>query len=149
MAYILFTKNSENQQGTYCKIVENQTDLNQLNDKLSDYTIIEVSETDFNSVKLNQKNIVSYTGNTVNLTNVTSLFETVADLNNYINNNIKPPIKNYLNNNPNHPQFTKWNNYYNQVSNLQTSTITYPLNKSLEQYFNDLGQTSLNTLQVP
>jgi hypothetical protein len=36
-----------------------------------------------------------------------------------------------------------------QLNNLNLDSITYPLNKSLEQYFNDLGQPSLNPLQIP
>lgn len=148
MAYFLFQKDSSGKQGTYCKIAENQNDLNQLNVKLSNYTIIEDSETNFNFVKLNQKGIVSYSGNTINYINITGLFESATDLNNYISG-IKIVIKQFLDNNPNHPQFNKWNSYYSQVSNLQTSTITYPLNKSLETYFNDLGQTALNVLQLP
>jgi hypothetical protein len=36
-----------------------------------------------------------------------------------------------------------------QLNNLNLDSITYPLNKSLEQYFSDLGQTSLNPLQIP
>jgi hypothetical protein len=148
MAYFLFQKDSEGQIGTHSKIAENQTDLNQLNLKLSDYTIVEDSETNFNFVKLNQKGIVSYSGNTISYIDITSLFENATDLNNYINN-IKIVIKQFLDNNANHPQFNKWNSYYSQISNLQTSTITYPLNASLETYFNNLGQTALNVLQIP
>ena len=55
----------------------------------------------------------------------------------------------FLNNNTNHSQYSIWNNYKNQLKSLNVKNIQYPLNKSLEQYFNDLGQTSLNPLQIP
>jgi hypothetical protein len=45
--------------------------------------------------------------------------------------------------------YSKWKNYYDQLSSLDLNTIQYPLNKSLEQYFKDLGQPSLNILQLP
>jgi len=35
------------------------------------------------------------------------------------------------------------------LNNLNLDSISYPLNKSLEQYFNDLGQPSFNILQLP
>jgi hypothetical protein len=40
-------------------------------------------------------------------------------------------------------------NYYTQLNNLNLDNITYPLNKSLEQYLSDLGQPSYNILQLP
>jgi hypothetical protein len=55
----------------------------------------------------------------------------------------------FTNNNPNHSLLNRWNDYYNQVNSLNLDSITYPLNKSLEQYFKDQNQISLNTLQLP
>ena len=62
---------------------------------------------------------------------------------------MKKQIKQFIEYNPNHSLFTLWNNYYNQLDSLNLDNITYPLNKSLEQYFSDLGQPSLNILQLP
>ena len=63
--------------------------------------------------------------------------------------NLKYQIKNFTDNNPNHPLFSRWTNYYTQLNNLNLDSVTYPLNKSLEQYFDDLGQPSYNILQLP
>ena len=64
-------------------------------------------------------------------------------------NECKTAIKIFLNNNLNHPLFNQWNAYYNQLSNFDTNSITYPFEKSLEQHFIDLGQPSYNILQIP
>ena len=65
MAYFIFYKNTENQTGTYYKIAENETDLNILKINNDVYTTIQDTQTNFNSVKLNLKDIVSYSGNTI------------------------------------------------------------------------------------
>jgi hypothetical protein len=67
---------------------------------------------------------------------------------NYIDN-FKIPMNDFLKNNNNHPLLISWNDYYNQLNNLNLDNIVYPLNKSLEQYFNDIGQPSYNILQLP
>jgi hypothetical protein len=61
----------------------------------------------------------------------------------------KKLIKQYLENNPKHLLFNRWNSYYNQLNNVNVDSITYPLNKTLQEYFNDLGQPSYNILQLP
>jgi hypothetical protein len=58
-------------------------------------------------------------------------------------------INTFLKNNPNHPAYSLWENYYNQLANLDINAISYPLNMSIEQYFNSQGLTSLNPLQLP
>ena len=70
----------------------------------------------------------------------------------YLNNHIemfKENIKNFLNLYKKSLVFNIWNDYYNQLNSLNINNFTYPLNTSLEQYFNDLGQPSLNILQLP
>jgi hypothetical protein len=49
-----------------------------------------------------------------------------------------------------------WNDYYNQLndlivelSNLEFNDLNFPTNKSLVQYFDDLGKLSLSPLQLP
>lgn len=148
MAYFIFQKNLDNIQATLCKIAENESDLNNLNIIQSDYKIIEDSQSNFNSVKFRNKFIDKYNNNNITYVDEIILFGKKNDLQNYINN-IKQSVKQFTDNNPNHPLFNRWNDYYAQLSNLNLDSITYPLNKSLEQYFNDLGQPSLNILQLP
>jgi hypothetical protein len=148
MAYFIFLKNLDNIKGTLYKIAENQSDLNNLNIINSDYKIIEDSQYTFDQIKFGSKVPVSYNNNIITYLDTTILFANKKLLQNYIDN-FKNQIKAFTNNNSNHPSFSLWNNYYTQLNNLNLDSIAYPLNKSLEQYFNDLGQTSLNTLQIP
>lgn len=147
MAYFIFLKQN-NVEGTLYRIAENQSDLNNLNITLSDYKIIEDSQSNFNDVKLLNKYADKYTDNSIIFKDETIIFSEKEKLINYVNN-IKVQIKNFLDVNKNHPSFNLWNNYYMQLKNLDFDSITYPLNKSLEKYFSDLGQPSLNILQIP
>ena len=148
MSYFIFQNNSDNIEGVLYKIAENQSDLNNLNIPQSVYKIIESSQENFNDVKLGKKEIVKYQGENIIFSNVLIYSINQEKLFLVVNQN-KLMINQFLNNNKNHPLFNSWQNYYNQLNNLNLSTITYPLNKSLEQYFDDLGQPSLNTLQLP
>lgn len=148
MAYFIFAKNLDNVDYTIYRIAANQTDLNNLNIIQSDYKIIEDSEENFNAVKLNTKEALKYNQNTITFIDITVQFFKKESLDNYISG-VKFLIKIFLDNNPNHPLYGQWNNYYNQLNNVNTSTFNYPFNQSLETYFNNQGQLVLNTLQLP
>jgi hypothetical protein len=150
MAYFIFLKNSDNIEASLCKIAANSSDLNNLNIIKEDHTIIEVSDNDFNDVRLGKKEVVKHVGNNVTYKNINFIAEdkdlykkTIANKANYIKTNV-------LEANPtNHPHYSKWETYYNQLINLNVDNLTFPQTKSEEQLFEDLGQLSLNTLQIP
>lgn len=154
MAYFIFTKGLDSITGSLYKIAENISDLNNLNLNQSNYTILQDTLENFNFVKLSLKVVENVNGQTINYIDLrqdgpnTIFFKDSTSLENYINI-VKNQIKLFFKNNLNHPDFQKWNNYYNQLSNLDILTIQYPLKQTLEQYFENLGQTSLNTLQIP
>jgi hypothetical protein len=148
MSYFIFLKDSDNVEGTLYRIAENQSDLNNLNILQSSYKIIEESKSNFDLVKFGNKVVIKYNNNAITFIDKSNSFINKEHLKNYIDI-LKNQIKTFTDNNPNHPLFSLWNNYYTQLNNLNLDNITYPLNKSLEQYFNDLGQTSLNPLQLP
>jgi hypothetical protein len=148
MSYFIFLPNLDNINGSLYRIAENEYDLNSLNLSHSIYKIIETNQTDFDDVKYGVKCIEKYNDNTVFFINENFSFVNKITLQNYINN-FKTLINSFLQNNPNSVVFDRWNNYLNQLSSLNLDNITYPLNKSLEQYFIDLGQPSLNPLQLP
>ena len=148
MAYFIFTKNSDNIEGTIYKIAENDFDLNNLNINKNDYKIIEDSQFNFTLIKYGNKVPIKYENSTIIYVDYTFLFINKEKLKIYVDN-LKKQIKQFIEYNPNHSLFTLWNNYYNQLDSLNLDNITYPLNKSLEQYFSDLGQPSLNILQLP
>jgi hypothetical protein len=147
MPYLIFLKNSDNLDGTLFKIAENDTDLNNLCN-VNLYKVISVAENEFNQVKYGTKDPIKYLNDQITYLDIPTTFSNKERLNNYITsfkNQLNTSISNY----PNHPSVNFWNTYLNQLNNLNLDTIAYPLNKSLEQYFNDLGQPSLNILQLP
>jgi hypothetical protein len=148
MSYFIFSKNSDNIEGTLYKIVENEIDFNNLNIIDSDYKIIQDSQSNFEEVKYGLKAVVKYQDNTIIYENFSMSFKDKYSLDNYIST-CKNVIKSFLNNNKNDSAFTLWENYYNQLNSLNTNDIVYPLNKSLEQYFKDQNKLSLNPLQIP
>jgi len=157
MAYFIFSKNSDDIEGTLSKIAENKSDLDNYNITQSDYKIIEDSQENFNLVKLNLKIASKYNGNTIVYLDIDPdisdknniiFFKDSILLKEYING-LKKLIKNFLDSNKNHSLYNKWNDYYSQLSNLDISTIQFPMKKTLEQHFQDLNLPSLNTLQIP
>ena len=147
MSYFIFLKNLDNIEGTIYKIAENESDLNNLNIIQSDYKIIQDSQENFNDVKLNIKGASKYNGDVIIFNTIQHLYDNIS-LKKQVEN-LLSIIKPFLNNNPNHSSFNQWNNYYNQLNNLNLDNINYPLTISLEQYFNALGQSFLNPLQIP
>jgi hypothetical protein len=147
MAYFIFNKNSDNLENTLYRIAENEFDLNNLNINQNDYKIIEVDQINFNNVKFITKIALKYNNNTITYSDVMISFQKES-LNDYVLD-FKNSIKQFINNNSNHILLSRWNSYYNQLNSLNLNSINYPLNKSLEQYFSDLGQSSLNPLQLP
>jgi len=159
MSFFIFQKNSDNLKGSLFKIAETEDYLNNMLFDKSDYKIIEVSQENFNFVKLYKKSVEYYNGNNVVLSNNETDFMAENVLKNYIDN-FKTQINEYLTNRKNHSLFTIWNNYYNQLNNLELNFLTlkiqdsnylpvYGLYKSLEEHFYDSGQLSLNPLQLP
>ena len=138
----------DNVGGSFYKMAENLSDLNNLNIFKDDYKIIEDTQENFDLVKSNKKNVVKYSGDTVTYENNNFLIKNKKTIEDEINNN-KKFIKKFLENNPNHLLFNRWNSYYNQLNNVNVDLITYPLNKTLQEYLSDLGQPSYNILQLP
>jgi hypothetical protein len=145
MSYFIFNKEFVD---SIYRIAENQSDLNNLNIFLSDYKVIEDSQENFNAFKFGSKSIVRYDGDTIIFKDEVQLIKSKSNLQYQINYS-KEKIKNFLENNKNHPLFSRWDSYYNQLNNFNLDSITYPSNKSLEQYFSDLGQPSFHILQLP
>lgn len=148
MYFFIFLKNFDNKSGSLYRIAENQNDLNNLNIIQSDYKIIQVTEENFNAIKYQTKMADKYNNDEIFYINQFTKFLNKEQLQNYIEV-LSNKIQIFLDNNLNHPYYNQWNNYKNQLNNLNLNNITYPLNKSLEQHFNDLGQPSYSILQLP
>jgi hypothetical protein len=148
MAYFIFAKNFDDLEGSIYRIAENQTDLNNLGIHQENYKIIEVSQSDFDSVKYGAKLIIKYNNDDITYQDYSYSFlkkeHLISDINEF-----KRKIKTFLNSNTNSPLYARWNDYYNQLNSLNINDIEFPLNKSLEQYFKDQNKSSLNPLQLP
>jgi hypothetical protein len=165
MSYFIFGKNLDNIEGTFCKLAENELDLNNLNLHKDTYKIIEESQNNFDLVKYGNKAPLKYNNDIITYIDIDITFKDVIFINpktgeqkvdtpakfflkEYIEN-FKKQIKLFTNNNKNHVLFSRWDNYYNQLNSLNLDSIEFPLNKSLEQYFKDQNLPSLNPLQLP
>ena len=146
MAYLILRK--ENLDYPLYKIAFNEESLNNLNIIKEDYIIKGITNEEFEFLQLNVKTVKSYINSNIEYENIFISFKEIKDLNFHIKQEIKC-IKNFLDNNPNHIHFQKWNDYVDQLKNFDTSTISYPLEKSLEQYFKEQNKFLLNTLQLP
>lgn len=149
MSYFIFKKNSENQIGNLYKIAKNKDDLDSINlGHIDNYTIIEDSEQNFNDVRLNLKSIITYSNNKITYENISVNFNKPEHLKEYINKVIKY-INDFLKFNENSVKYNLWNSYLIQLKNFNVDNIEFPLNYSLEKYFEENNQISLNILQIP
>jgi hypothetical protein len=148
MAYFVFIKNSDNLYGTFCRIIENDSELLGLGIGLDIYKSIVVSDADFKSVRNNEKIAIKYDGDNITYSNTPYVFKNKEKLSEHINP-IVIKIKDFLDNNPSHPLKNKWQNYYNLLNNFNYNSVNYPLNTSFETYLDSLNLTVLNTLQIP
>jgi hypothetical protein len=148
MAYFIFLKNFDNISGSIYKIAENETDFENLNIVDESYKIIQDSQDNFDAVKYGTKDAISYNGNIITFEDATSVIKDKHVLKEYVDR-FSRMIQHFLTNTPDDPQAQRWSDYKNQLSNLNLNSIEYPLNKSLEQYFKDQNQPSLNPLQLP
>ena len=147
MTYFIFLNNFDDKEWAIYKIAENESDFNNLNIDKNSYKIINDSVDNFNNVKYGIQWPVKYNNNKIIYEELSYAFSKI-ELEKYIEN-FKKNIQGFINNNYNHPLLNKWINYSNQLNSLNLDTIDYLLNKSLEQYFYDLGQPSLHPLQLP
>ena len=82
MSYFIFLKNSEGVISSLVKIAENQSDLNNSTLNLSDYTVIEDTQQNFDSVRLGSKFVVSYSANIITYENtVKPGYENITKIN--------------------------------------------------------------------
>jgi hypothetical protein len=145
MAYFIFTKSN-----CLYRIAENQIDFDNLNINDSDYIIVQDSQQKFDSLRLRTHECSRLENNSFNILPIDSIYypNNSDKLKKYIEN-ILINIEAFLSSNPNDIAFTKWKNYRDQLFSFDVNSVTFPMNKSLEQYFSDNNLPSLNILQLP
>ena len=130
MAYFIFNNNS------LFRIAANDAHKNSLNINESDYVIKDVSDQDFNKVRLNKK--------TAKLVNDDIVLQDilVSSINEEeLNQNIQL-VSDEIN------RFSI-NNENNALHNFDSSSVTYPFSKTWEEYCVDNSITFFHPLQIP
>jgi|TARA_R100001460_G_scaffold53861_1_gene93050 hypothetical protein len=167
MAIFIFAKNSNDQTGALCNIVESQTVLdNNWNGDPSNYDMVTVSDELFNSVRLQEKEVVSKNGDTVNTIDTSVAFTFRSGLTQDINVRINQ-MDNWLKINSSKPLASSVTTYKNFIAGIDVNSLitdpspdaTFdettglysdgtPLNSSLEKYVEDQGVTAVNGSQL-
>jgi len=117
------------------------------------YTVVDLPDSDFNSVRLNQKHL-NYSNNTFSLSDEEFRFEDEAGLKIYLQTIVKS-IDLFLVNNSSNAMYNDLKTYRNFCERFASTDadgnaiITFPYNKSWEEYCNDNSITFFHTLQIP
>jgi len=144
MAYFIF--NSDN---NIVKIAADdiERDNNNINITASNYTLVSVTDEQFNKVRLN-RGIPTLNSDQVVITDIIDNKESENRLQEYLQD-VSKTLKRFLKNNPSHPKFDAFEQYQELVYGFDTSSLTFPLNKSWESYCNDNSITFFHPLQIP
>jgi len=148
MAYIIFSGASQ----AILKIAANDSDKDNLNFIRNVDIVKNISDADFEKIKLNQSYGTLVNDNVVFTDLIGRKFTSSNELDMYIDN-IKIIANAFLEANPSHPKFTEVNNYVNTLNGIDTSSIipdeNTPLEMTWEKYCQDNGITFLHPLQIP
>lgn len=140
MAYAIFSK-----ENGLCFLAKN---LENLQVKYPGYAIyqngnagsmVEISNEDFISIQ-NKEKVITYDGTNVTLVDhdpITIENEGILKIN--IEGICLAIERAIIGRNPNSSYVTECNTYYNLLNNLDTSSLTYPMNTSLEAYLRSQG----------
>ena len=144
MAYLIFSKVDS----SLFKIAANDTDKNNLNIIDDQWTIKDATDSEFNSVR-NEEKIPELSGDTVTFTDLDTSYTNAVELQAWITNVIQLCDDFISADNKNNPNYDAINTYNQYLKSFDTTSITYPLNISWEQYCADNGTVYFNTLQLP
>tara|TARA_R110000765_G_scaffold380124_1_gene471172 strand:- start:232 stop:663 length:432 start_codon:yes stop_codon:yes gene_type:complete len=143
MSYLIF--NSDN---NIVKIASNNSDRDSQNMVLSNHSVVSVSDADFLKVRTNVA-IATYDGTDVTITDLSDNFiESENDLK-LIFKDIINIILNFSQNNQDNLLYNSLNNYKEYLENFDTSSLTFPVDKSWEHYCNENSITFYHPLQIP
>ena len=149
MAYVITVNN------LVYKIAANLEEKNNLKVFFPPAVAKEISNSNFLKIKKNMGDI-NISGETITVIDNPVednhiYFQDEEHLKNYIDNGLKPLISSFINasNNDSKILWSDINNYYNTLNSYDLSTITFPLNKTWEQYCEDNSITYFHPLQIP
>jgi len=142
MAYVITNQNM------LYKIAADDTAKSNLNINESDYEIVNISDADFNKIKLGIGKLEYSNGSysVVDIENgniITSEKNLISIIDNYVRF-----FDNWLNNNSGNVNYNKVLNFCNFLKSFDTSQFSYPTNHTFEQYLNDNSIDFITPLQI-
>ena len=144
MPKLILVKNSDTTQGRLFKVAKSQSHIDDNADwNQSDYDIVEVSQADFDSVRLYKKTVI-YNG-----TNVTyeDIAYDIADQNHTdIKNHNIDLLEKWLADNSSKPFASNVTSYKNYLSSLDVSSI--PVRDCFEEWVDSQGQEVVSPLEL-
>ena len=144
MAKLILTKDSSVVYGKLFKIAKDQNHIDNNADwSQDDYDIVEVSQSDFDAVRLSLKS-VNYDGTNVTYEDIT--YDGYDIEHNEDKNHILVGINSWLENNSSKPFASSVTNYRDYLNSLDVSSI--PASEPLEKWINDQGQEVINLLEL-
>lgn len=149
MAYIVLDSNS---QGIFC-IAKNSQELNYLCGRDTTYLqqtnkVVEISNEDFISLQTGEKQFSNYTNNTLNLESLSILVpNSKFDYDQIIQLRLQE-IEKIKNKHKDSSFLSELNAYESTLKNLDTSSISFPTNITLERYLINQGNSVLGALQL-
>ena len=137
--------------GVY-KIASNETEKNDLNVFFPPAIAHSISDDQFNKIKKNTAGL-SFVDNAITVVEYddNQIFQDENSLKRY-HENIKPLLKDFLEPSTGNDTKSLHNaiqSYSNTLESFDYSSITYPLNKSWEQYCEENSITYVHPLQIP
>ena len=158
MAYIIFANDASGIPGTVSGMAADDTALSKVIPSSSAYKVIAVTDSEFDDVKYRVKRADSYNGDTIVWQDIAPTEADPASGNapGYMQEDIQSQIDTsvdaidrWLADYPENSEASTWTAYKAQLQSTDISGWTYPRQTSIEKYYADNGQTSLNVLQLP
>jgi hypothetical protein len=152
MAIFIFSKNSNNQLSSLYRIASSQSVYDANKNWQDDlYDLITVEDTNYNSVKLGTKYVVSKNENEVVYENCIVQFINKKQLTDHINSVI-PIFEMWIISNNLKPFASTVTTYLNYIKSIDISSLSIteetPLNSSLESYVENQGITAVHPLEL-
>ena len=143
MAYLIF--NNDNH---LIKIAANDSDRDSQNIVLSDHIVKSVSDSDFLKVRTDIAT-ATYDGTNVTIVDQSNSFLNETQLKKQINNIINLASDFLKTNNNGNSLYNSINEYKLYLEDLDTSSFSFPYEKSIEQYCDENSITFYHPLQIP
>jgi hypothetical protein len=149
MAYLIFSKREILKENDLYRIAETEEHLNGLNILKNDYIIKTISDEDFNNLKSESKKIESINGDQITYVDFIKTKPLEKQEFDKILENKKEFCQDILNRKQNKPVILELvQQYLTALNNIDTSTISFPLDKNFTQYLHSQSIFCIHPLQI-